>query len=205
MENYTLKENETVLYRGTAIIMPDGKNNGKDTRKCDLWLTNLSIVIFTQKRKLMKTVTEVESYDVADVKIYNDSVQVIRRKSAVDVYLRTGELFIDFEKEKEAKSFCDKALRLISGESKFVRAVKKGRKEINETNEALDIDVASVAAKGVKTVAKVASGAAALEGAGKKAKFFGMIGDLILNKPKNGDLQSLPEGKENTQEENSSD
>ena len=141
MENYILKSDETVLYRGSVVVMPDGKSEAKNVKKADLLLTNFSIVIITQTKKLLKTVTEVEVYRTADVKTYDESVQVIRRKAVVDVYLKTGELFFDFKKEKEAKLFCDKALRLISGESKLVRSVKKVKKEIKETDEALDINI----------------------------------------------------------------
>ena len=181
MENYILKENETVLYRGNATIMPDGKG-GKNAKQCDVWLTNLNIVLMVQKKKLLKTLTEVETYSVADVKKYNDSVQVIRRKSVVDIYLNTGEIFLGFGKEKEAKLFTDKALRLISGENKVVRSVKKVRKEVSETNEALDIDIVDKAKKGVKLTtgfaAEAAIEVAKIEGVGKKAKILGAIGSV---------------------------
>ena len=116
MENYTLKENETVLYRGEAIVLPDGKSTGRNAKPYDVWLTNLNIVIFIQQKKLLKTVIEPAVYSVSDVKIYDETLQIIRRKSVVDVYLKSGELFLDFEKDKEAKCFCDKALWLASGE-----------------------------------------------------------------------------------------
>lgn len=198
MENYTLKENETVLYRGEAVVLPDGKSAGRNAKPYDVWLTNLNIVIFVQQKKLLKTIIEPEIHSVSDVKIYDESLQIIRRKSVVDVYLKTGELFLDFLKDKEAKHFCDKALRLASGESKLVRAVKKGRKEIKETNEALDIDAVDLTVRGVKFGAKVASGVAAIDGAGKKAKFFGVIGDTILGKGKKNEPEALPSPDETT-------
>lgn len=65
----------------------------------------------------------------------------------MDIYFKSGELFLEFEKEKEAKEFCERALKLVSGYSKFVRSVKRVKKSINETNEALDIDMVDMAKK----------------------------------------------------------
>lgn len=193
MENYNLKENETVLYRGSAIIMPDGKSDDKNAKISDIWLTNLNIVIFTKVKKMFKTVTEVESFSVSDVKIYDESAQVIRRKSIVDVYLKTGELFLDFEKEKEAKLFSDKALRLISGESKFVRSVKKVRKEIKETDEALDTNIEGVIAAGVELATDITIGVASVEGAGKKIKMLGKVAESIVKMKNKSKQQALLE------------
>ena len=200
MENYTLKENETVLYRGSAIVLPDGKSPGRNVKPYDVLLTNFNIVIFVPVKKMFKTLIETEIYSVEDIKIYDESLQIIRRKSIVDVYLKTGELFLDFQKEKEAKSFCDKALRLASGESKFVRAVKKGRKEIKETNEALDVDMVDLTVKGVKFGAKVASGVARIKGIGKKAKVLGVIGDAVLGNSTAEEQAALLPANEQTEE-----
>lgn len=196
MENYTLKENETVLYRGEAIVLPDGKSTGRNAKPYDVWLTNLNIVIFVPEKKMFKTLIEPEIYSIEDVKVYDESIQIIRRKSVVDVYLKNGEIFLDFKKEKEAKSFCDKALKLASGESKFVRAVKRGRKEIKETNEALDVDMVDLTAKSVKFGAKVATRVASLDGASKTSKIFGAIGEVILGKTKDNEHNTLPPASE---------
>ena len=157
MEQYILKENEVILHRSSAVLLSNGRKTVDDAPKTDLWLTNLSIVLFAQKRKLFKTVTEVEVHNVSDVKVYNENVQVIRRKSMVDVFLTSGELFLDFGDEKEAKDFCDKAQRLISGESKFVRKVKSVKKAIKETDEALDIDIEGAATTGLGLAANMIS------------------------------------------------
>jgi hypothetical protein len=198
MNNYTLKENETVLYRGEAIVLPDGKSVGRNAKPYDVWLTNLNIVIFVTRKKMLKTMIEPEIYSVADVKVYDESMQIIRRKSVVDVYLKTGEIFLDFKKDKEAKSFCDKALRLTSGESKFVRAVKKGRKEIRETNEALDVDVVDLTVKGTKMGFKIAQEVGSLGGAGKKTKIIGIIGGTLFGKSKENNSEALPPAAEQT-------
>lgn len=59
-------------------------------------------------------------------------------------------------------------MRLLSGNSKLVRAVKKVKKEINETEEALDVDITGAA----KVVADVALEVAGATTGGKQAGKF---------------------------------
>ena len=191
MENYTLSTNETILYRGKATMLHDGKTGKKETKNVDLLLTNLNIVIFEETKKLFKTVSETTTYSVSDVKIYDETVQIIRRKSVVDIYLNCGELFLDFEKEKEAKLFCDQALKLVSGNSKLVRSVKKARKAIKETNEALDIDVIDIAKKTAAIACTATVNVASLEDAGKKTKIFGKIAETFLPASKKKQSQEM--------------
>lgn len=180
MENYVLKENETVLYRHEVFVLPISKKRNEMIPKSELWLTNLNIVICTPKKKLLRTVFETEVYSVSDVKRYDERVQVIKRGKIVDIYLKDAELFLDFKKSGEAKLFSDIALRLISGESKFVRGVKRVQKEIRETDEALEIDTIGIAKTTAAIAADMTIGVASLPDAGKKAKFFGVIADKLL-------------------------
>ena len=196
MENYILQENETILFRGTAILMPNGKAP-KNQEEHDVILTNLNIVFISKIKKMFKTVFQVDTYSVKDVKIYDETIQIIRRKSIVDIYLKQGEIFADFKKEKYAKEFCDRALKLISGYSKFVRSVKKTQKAINETNEALDIDIVDIAKNAAILACETTTGVAVLSETGKKTKIAGKIADTILGKVKKKETQMLSNGKEN--------
>ena len=200
MENYTLKQNETILFRGTAFLMPDGKEPKKQ-EECDVLLTNMNIVFICKIKKLFRTEHQVDVFSVNDVKIYDETIQIIRRKSIVDIYFKQGEVFADFKKEKFAKEFCDKALRLISGFSKLVRSVKKTQKAINETNEALDIDVVDIAKKAAILTCEVTTGVAGISGAGKTTKFMGRVAGTILGKVKKKEPQKLSDGKEAVEQE----
>lgn len=170
MNNYTLQENETILFRGSCALMPNSKKNEKNDESNDIILTNINIVLFVKHKKFLKTVEDVQIFNVSDVKTYDETVQIIRRKSIVDIYLKECELFLDFFKEKYAKEFCDKALKLISGYSKFVRGVKKTQKAVKETNEALDIDIVGIAKSGAEIACEVAltSGASTTAKGGMK-------------------------------------
>ena len=193
MEKYVLKENETVLYRHEVFVLPISKKRDKTIPESELWLTNLNIVICTPKKKLLRTIFETEVYSVTDVKRYDERVQVINRGKIVDIYLKVKELFLDFKKSREAKLFSDIALRLISGESKFVRGVKKVRKEIRETDYALEINTIEIATSAVTMAVDVAIGVASLPSAGKKAKTIGVIADKLLNRKNKIKPQEIPE------------
>lgn len=199
MENYILQENETILFRGSAILLPNGKSSKKEEEQ-DVLLTNLNIVFISKIKKLFRTVSEVSVFSVSDVKIYDESIQIIRRKSIVDIYLKSREVFADFKKEKYAKEFCDKALKLISGHSKFVRSVKKTQKIINETNEALDIDVIDVAKNTAAVACNIAISAGTSKEAKKGTKFVGKVAEAILNKSRKNESKTLVEGLEENKE-----
>ena len=184
MENYILRSDETILFRGSAVWMPEGKRDAKTDIRCDVMLTNYSIVLTVHIKKFFKTSVEVYVYKTADVKIYDETIQVKRNKAVVDVYLQKKELFLDFEKEKPAKEFCDNALRLISGNSKLVRSVKKTQKAIKETNEALDIDVVKIAKKTATLAGEVTVGVASIKGMGKGMQVVGKIAEVLLHKNK---------------------
>ena len=194
MENYILQENETILFRGTVVLMPNGKEP-KNQAEHDVLLTNLNIVFISKIKKLFKTVSQVASYSVNDVKIYDETVQIIRRKTIVDIYLKQGEIFAKFKKEKYAKEFCDKALKLISGYSKFVRSVKKTQKVINETNEALDIDVVEIAKTAAVFTCEATTNVADLSVAGKTTKIAGKIADTILGKKQKKEAKMITDEK----------
>ena len=181
MENYILQKDETILFRGNAQYLPNGKPDERFEELIDVLLTNHNIVLVHKRKKLFKTVTEVGVFGVSDVKIYDETVQIIRRKAIVDVYLNEGELFLNFIKEKYAKEFCDKAQRLISGNSKFVRSVKKTRKAVKETNEALDIDVVDIAKKTAAVACEVAASVGTVSGVGTPTRVIGKVAEAILH------------------------
>ena len=107
-------------------------------------------------------------------------------------------MFVEFAKEKEAKEFCDKALKLISGNSKLVRAVKKTQKAIKETNEALDIDVVNIATGAATIAANATVAASMVTGTSVKTKMLGAIVGSVLKggKKKNNELPPSKDEKE---------
>ena len=196
MNNYTLQENETILFRGSCALLPNGKKTNSSEEANDIILTNINIVLFVKHKKLLKTVEDARIFNVMDVKTYDETVQIIRRKSVIDIYLKEGELFLDFFKERYAKEFCDKALRLISGYSKLVRGVKKTQKAVKETNEALDIDIVKMAKDSAELACELAiakSGTATTAKGGMKITTA--IAKVVHSRIGKKETQNLPEAQ----------
>ena len=196
MNNYALKNDETILYHGEVQLLTAGKKIGEyKSTLAEIVLTNFNLIVKTNVKKMLSTSVETRVYKVEDIKIYNDAPQITRDKKNVDICLNGAELFLSFDKEKEAREFCDKALRLVSGNSKFVRAVKKTQKAVQETNEALDIDIGEIAKGTAVAVANVVVAASGVPTAGKKTKMLGAVVKSFMGKKDKPQL-SAPEESE---------
>ena len=180
MEHYQLQADEVVLFHAQASLLKGGKKT-----ETEVFLTNLYFVFINKtKRFLKKSEVDTERYDAQSVKRYKEVPHIIRKGKTVEVYFTQTEKFIEFATRKDAVAFADKALRLVSGQSKFVRAVKKTQKEINETDEALGTDIVGTTKKVAGIAAEVAVGVGGIAGAGKKAKVIGVIGGVFKSKNK---------------------
>ena len=69
--------------------------------------------------------------------------------------------------------------------------MKKARKAIKETNEALDIDVIDIAKKTASLTCSATVNVASLEGAGTKTKILGKIAETFLPASKKKQLQEM--------------
>lgn len=191
MKNYLLSENEVILFRGMVALLSDWKEEKKIQQyNTELILTNFNVVLNKESKKLFHNVVDKKIYSVSDIKIYDETVQIIRRKNVVDIYFMTGEIFVKFEKEKHAKEFCDKAIKLRDGNSKFVRSVKKTRKVIKETNEALDINIVEIAKTTAAVACDVATGLGSVSGAGKTTKMIAKVANVLRGKSKKNELNN---------------
>ena len=155
MKKYKLKENEAVLFKGSAVLSSDYKRADSDSKGCDIMLTNLNIILSYQKKGLFKTVKRASVFKVADVKIFDDNVQIIseRGKAEVDIYLKKTELYLTFENEKIAKDFCNKAITLITGDPQWARFVKRAGKMLSKTGEEVGETVSAISQSAIDAVA----------------------------------------------------
>ena len=141
MKNYVLNEDEVILLRGMVAQFYDWKEEkDANTYNTELLLTNLNIVLDKDD-----DITSRQVFNVTDIKIYDEKPQIIRRKSVIEIYHKSAEIYFKFEQEKSAKEFCDKALKLFSGNTKFVRSVKSAEKIIKDNTEPLGIDAKKLA------------------------------------------------------------
>ena len=189
MEHYTLEENEVVLYRGNVNILTSwGNQKNSKFKKVEyyLTLTNLNFVFMEKKKQLLKKeVIEKELYAVDSVKFYNNNPHIIRKDAIVEIYFKEKDKIIEFESKKEARIFADTALRLVSGKSKFVRAVQKVQKEVSDTNEALGIDVVGGAQAIASIATDIAIEVSEQAWANKKMKCVGLVAKVLKGKREN--------------------
>ena len=200
MQTYNLKENEVLLFRNTASVTRDWNRLKKNTQKCTLLLTNLSFVFLVEEKKASNLPSEIIEHSTSEVKIYDSKIQIIRSKEAVDIYFTNEELYLNFENEKTASEFCNKALKLISGDSKFIRAVnqfKKGFKEVDD-----NLHIVEAAKKATLFAAEVTSEVAKMNVADTKTKIAGKVAEVFLrkNKKENVAIEAPTSNENNTQE-----
>ena len=124
MKNYEV-DNEAVIYRGTAIDCAEQDfNNQSEHEKAEIILANEHIVLMKTAKKRFQNVTNVEIIGLKDVKIFDDTVQIIQNDNAVKIYTLETEKFLLFPNANEATEFSDKAHALIKRMLKSVKAIK---------------------------------------------------------------------------------
>ena len=191
MENYQLKEDEVILYRGEVELLPNWKHEKKTaftSTSAELILTNHNIVLNSLIKKVFQKIVTTDVYAVSTIKIYQEVPQVLQKGAYVEVYLMGKELFLNFPNKKEGTNFVNSALRLLTGFSKLVRGVKKTQKAIKETEDALDVDITGTA----RTIAGVATDVAiSVSAAGKAKKGMQALG-FIANAFKNQEQMQIP-------------
>ena len=195
MQTYNLEENEVLLIRDVASLTRDWNRMKKNSQKCTVLLTNLSFIFLVEEKKSQNLPSEEIQHEISDVKVYDKTIQITRKKESVDIYFKNEVLYLDFENEKAATTFCDKALKLISGESKLVRTVNKIKKCIQETDEGLHIS--ETTKKATTFICEATSEVAKLDIASKKTKIAGKIAEVFLRKnKKENDLLESGEANE---------
>lgn len=185
MEHYTLQDQETVLYKGYVTVKNSEDKISLKNTSAQVILTNLNFVLIIKRKWLFGENVDTYVHDVKDVKIYDSSPQVIRNKKNVEIYMTSGERFIEFPTEKGAREFTDKALKLVSGYSKLVRGVKKVQKAVEETDEALGINIVAGVKDAAVLAGEIAIEASAAGSVGRLAKVGSTVARVLFNHKKN--------------------
>ncbi len=167
MENYNLKEDEVVLYKGECSLV----NAHGSTQ---LLLTNHNIVFVTKNKKMFQeAVVNVEQYAVSDIKIYEGKPQVKTNNSIVEIYLKTKEIELEFYSKIEGHKFISAIYTLLTGKNEAERNAERVKGTIGLVNETLDVDV-------VKSVGNAVQNGLA----GTVAGALGKIGKSLFGKKK---------------------
>lgn len=135
MENYKLREDEVLLYKGD-IEMSDKKDNTQ------LLLTNINIVFITKTKKIFQEESvDVISFPIEDIKMYEGVPQVKTKSNNVEIYLKSGEKEFAFDSKNELHKFVSAINKLLTGKSGTERNAEKVKKAIDLVNDTLGIDV----------------------------------------------------------------
>lgn len=159
MTNYTLQQNETVLYQGNVSLE---NRNGT----VEMILTNLNLVfVITTRKFLAKSQVDVETYPVEEIKIYNNTPQIKQKNSHVEIFLTCGEIVANFDSMFEAGKFVNSALRLLTGKSMAERSADKFKGAVGLVDDTLGINTVGT----VKNVLENGIAGTLLGGFGKKS------------------------------------
>ncbi|MBR4407733.1 MAG: hypothetical protein IKT27_05415 [Clostridia bacterium] len=129
MENYKLKENEVVLYKGDIKL---AKNN----EEARLILTNLNLVFVPNSNE---GATEV--YPVEEIKVYENQPQVKTRGNIVEIYLTSTEKEFSFVHKLDSLKFMNAIKKLLTGKTASQRYADKVKSGLQIVEDALDVGI----------------------------------------------------------------
>lgn len=128
MNNYKLKENEVVLYKGDITFL-------ESLEKAKLILTNINIVFVSKEDN------EVELYPIEEIKIYEGVPQIKTKGNKVELYLISTEKEIKFTSLIELNKFIKATIQLLTGKNTAERCAEKVKQSIKLVNDTLGIDI----------------------------------------------------------------
>ena len=168
MENYELKPNEFLLYKGDVLL---GTNKKASTQ---LIFTNINFVFVTKIKKLFsEEEVIVKNYAVADLKFYKNEPQIKVSKKDVEMYFTTGEVEFSFASGAEFKKFYNEALKLFLNKTMFETKVEKVKEKIETINETFDVDIVDATVNVVKKDVSKAVSDGIINAGGKTVKAIG--------------------------------
>lgn len=145
MERYQLQSDETVLYEGEVTKVYKYKKESfldsfSTPPTTELLLTNKNIVLTTRTKKMFaKEQINVELFPLTDVKIYDNMPQIKQNKINVEIYLTSGEIYVDFNSKLEAAKFYQIAIQTLTGKSLATRGAEKVKGGIGLVDDTLGI------------------------------------------------------------------
>ncbi|MGM9683402.1 MAG: SHOCT domain-containing protein [Eubacteriales bacterium] len=145
MEHYQLQSDETVLYKGEVIKVDRNKKGSfmdsfSTPPTTELILTNKNIVLITRIKKMFaKEQPNVEVFPLDDVKVYDGMPQVKHNKINIEIYLTSGEIYVDFNSKLDALKFYQTAIQTLTGKSLATRGAEKVKGGIGLVDDTLGI------------------------------------------------------------------
>lgn len=144
MENYKLKADEVVLYKGDVVLT--GKKGNTE-----LIFTNINLVLINKYKKLFsKEEITVLEYPVNEIKIYEGVPQIKTKGSIAEIYLLETEIEIDFDSKMELHKFTNAANKLLTGETNVQKGAKKVKDAIGLVDDTLGINTVEATGNVIK-------------------------------------------------------
>ena len=134
MENYNLKADEVVLYKGSVIL-----NNRKGTT--ELILTNTNLVFINKYKPLFsKEEVTILEHQIQSIKIYEGVPQIKSTANTVEIQLLEQEIEFEFYSKMELLKFTNATNKLLTGESTIQKGAKKVKDAIGLIDDTLGIN-----------------------------------------------------------------
>ena len=142
MTQVELGENEVVLYEAEVTAKKE------DFSSAAMTLTNERLIFQYKKRiKLFQKEMVETSYNVADIKVYNDVPQLKIKENSVEIFLKNKQMCLVMYTRKDAKKFQEAVMELFTGRNKITRTAEKIKSGINLVNDTLGCDTVSAASE----------------------------------------------------------
>lgn len=138
MENYQLKENEKLFYKGKGILI-------EKKGKTEIILTNINIVFITKQKKFFaKEIIDIELYPIENIKKHKGLPQIILNNKIVDISLTTTNKKFKFNSKEDANQFISATKKLLTSKltlcySKIKKTLKNSKivKQVGGTLKAI--------------------------------------------------------------------
>lgn len=144
MDNYELKENEVVLYKGEITLLDSDEIT-------QLVLTNINIVFITKYKNSVEGEINVETYPVDKIKMYQGVPQIKTKADVVEIYFTSTEKEFTFVSKTELHKFMSSAIKLITGKTKVERGAEKLKHAIEVIDDTLGVDIVGATGKVIKS------------------------------------------------------
>lgn len=144
MDNYKLKAEEVVFYKG-AVTLKGKKGN------TELLFTNLNVVFINRyKRLFSKEEITVIEYPTHEIKMYEGVPQIKTKGSSVEIYFKETEVEFEFDSKMELRKFINETNKYLTGESTAQKGAKKVKDAIGLVDDTLGINTVQATGNVVK-------------------------------------------------------
>lgn len=145
--NYTIDDNEVVLYEGKV-------GYEKNSNKVDFTLTSKKMIFEKTKGLFKKEKILVDLIELDDVKVFNEEVQVKQKMDKLQVQSTSKNFTIYFDGMIEARKVSTKIINAITGTTTAKRGSDKVKGALDLVDETLGLDtrgmVKGVVENGIK-------------------------------------------------------